>query len=175
MANYTIQKIKDNALSIPQLQALVGPNQTRQCRWIIYDDLQKFRTLEEVLSLGAVVILLQIEAPRAPKVGHFILMLDHGNHYEHFDSYGLNIDQETAITQEHHLTNLFKLSRKRIKENGQKLQTIREDVNTCGRWVAARLLLREMELDQFLSLVKYFKVNTDDLVAIMTMLLQFKN
>lgn len=175
MANQILQKIKDNALSIPQLQSLVGIEQAKQCRWIVYDDLRKFQNLEQLLSLGAVVILLQIEAPRAPKVGHFILMMDHGNHIEHFDSYGLNIDQETSITQEHHLTNLFKMSRKPIKENGKRLQTLREDVNTCGRWVAARLLLREMELDQFLKLISYFKVNTDDLVAIMTMLLQFKN
>lgn len=175
MANILFKKIKDNALSIPQVQSLVGVNQAKQCRWIVYDDLQKFQTLEQVLSLGAVVILLQIEAPRAPKVGHFILMLDHGNHYEHFDSYGLNIDEELAITKEHHLTNLFRRSRKPIKENGKKLQTIREDINTCGRWVAARLLLRDTELDQFLKIIDYFNLNPDDMVAAMTILLQFKN
>lgn len=175
MATSILKELKDNALSIPQLQSLVGPNQTRQCRWMLYDDLGKFKTLEEVLSLGAAVILLQIEAPRAPKVGHFILLLDHGNHVEHFDSYGLNMDQETRITQEHHLTNLFKNSKKRLAENGRKLQTLREDVNTCGRWVAARLLLRELELDAFIKLISYFHVHPDDLVAMMTLLLQFKN
>lgn len=175
MANLIIKQLKDNALSFPQLQSLVGPTQSRNCKWLLYDELGQYKTMEDLLSLGAAVVLLQIEAPRAPKVGHFILLLDHKSHIEHFDSYGLNIDQETAITQEHHLTNLFRNSRKRIAENGRKLQTLREDVNTCGRWVAARLLLRQMELDAFIKLISYYHVHPDDLVAIMTMLLQFKD
>jgi len=175
MANYAIAALKDNALSFKQLQFLVGPNQAKNCRWLIYDELQKFATLQEVLSLGAAVVLLQIEARNAPKVGHFIVLIDHGNHIEHFDSYGLTIDQEVAITQEHHLTNLFRRSRKPIRENTKRLQTLRQDVNTCGRWVVARLLLRNVELDQFLKMIAYFHVNPDDLVSIMTMLLQFKN
>lgn len=173
--NYIIQKIKDNALSFEQLKDLVGPKQAASCRWIEYDEIVKFKNIQELMDLGACVILLQIETPRAPKVGHFIVLLDHGSHYEHFDSYGLSIDQELRITDEHHLTNIFRAVRKPIKDNPKRLQTIREDVNTCGRWVVARLLLRQMELDSFLKLISYFKVNTDDLVSIMTMLLQFKD
>jgi hypothetical protein len=87
--NFIIQKIKDNALTFNQLQDLVGPEQTKNCRWIVYDDLVHFKRVDELMNLGCVVILLQIETPRAPKVGHFIVLLDHGSHYEHFDSYGL--------------------------------------------------------------------------------------
>lgn len=173
--NYIIEKIKDNALTFGQLQDLVGPQQTKNCRWITYDDLNKFERVDQLMDLGAVVILLQIETPRAPKVGHFIVLLDHGSHYEHFDSYGLSMDQELRITDEHHLTKMFKMTRKPIIDNTKRLQTLREDVNTCGRWVVARLLLRKLELDAFLKLIEYFRVNYDDLVSIMTMLLQFKN
>src|SRR5688572_16883500 len=151
MTNTVINQLKDNALSFSQLQSLVGPKQASACKWLVYDELQKYKTIEQVLDTGAAVILLQIEARNAPKVGHFIVLLDHGNHIEHFDSYGLTIDEEVAITQEHHLTNLFKMSRRPIKENTKKLQTLRQDVNTCGRWVVARLLLKQMELDQFLD------------------------
>lgn len=175
MASAVIEQLKSNALSFTQLQYLVGPKQASQCRWLVYDDLQNFKTIDQVLSLGAAVILLQIEARNAPKVGHFIVLLDHGNHIEHFDSYGLTIDEEVAITQEHHLTNMFKMSRRPIRENVKKLQTLREDVNTCGRWVVTRLLLRSYELDKFLKIIGFFHVNPDDLVSIMTMLLQFKN
>jgi len=173
--NSIITKIKDNALTFEQLQSLVGPNQARNCRWILYDDLQKFNSLDELMSLGAVCVLLQIETPNKPKVGHFILLLDHGNHLEHFDSYGLTMDQELAITHEQHLTRLFSKYRKPIHDNTVKLQSLREDVNTCGRWVVARLLLRHLTLDEFTKLIKHFHVLYDDLVAIMTMLLQFKN
>jgi hypothetical protein len=173
--NSIVEKLKDNALSFNQLQDLVGPRQTEECRWIVYDELTKFKRVSDLMNLGAAVILLQIESPRAPKVGHFILLLDHGSHYEHFDSYGLTMDQERKITEEHHLTNIFKTSTKPIIDNHNKLQTFREDINTCGRWVVARLLLKKMELDSFLKLINYFHVNHDDIVAIMTMLLQFKN
>lgn len=173
--NYIIDQIKTNALSFPQLKDLVGPNQAKRVKWLLYDELVKFSNLYQLMDLGAVVVLLQIEAPRAPKVGHFIVLLDHGTHYEHFDSYGLTMDQETSITQEHHLTNLFKTTRKPIKDNLKKLQTLRQDINTCGRWVVARLLLRQLELEPFLKLLEYFRVNYDDLVSIMTMLLQFKD
>lgn len=173
--NTIIQKIKDNALTFEQLQDLVGPQQAKKCRWIVYDDLNKFKRVDQLMDLGVVVILLQIETPKASRVGHFIVLLDHGSHYEHFDSYGLTMDEELKITQEHHLTALFKTSTKPIVDNHKRLQTLREDVNTCGRWVVARLLLRTLELDKFLKLIEYFHVNYDDLVSIMTMLLQFKN
>lgn len=174
-ANYIISELKGNALNFDQLRYLVGPIESQKVRWITYDELAKYKNLDQLMELGVCVILLQIEAPQKPKVGHFIVLLDHGKHFEHFDSYGLTMDQELSITQEHHLTNIFKRSRKPIIDNTKRLQTLREDVNTCGRWVVARLLLRHYELDVFLKLIEHFHVLYDDLVAIMTMLLQFKN
>lgn len=174
-ANTIIQSVKSNALTFPQLKSLVGPRQASQCRWLMYDQLQEFNSIEQLMELGAVVILLQIESSSRNSVGHFILLLDHKTHYEHFDSYGLNMDEELRITQEKHLTRIFKMGRKPLIDNTKKLQTFREDVNTCGRWVVARLLLRHLELDEFLKLIQHFKVLYDDLVSIMTMLLQFKN
>lgn len=172
--NEILQKIKQNALSFTQLHQLVGSKNTSQCRWIVYDDLKQYSSIDELMKLGAVVILLMIEKPNAPKVGHFILLLDHKTHYEHFDSYGLTMDEEIGLTQEHHLTNLFKSSRRKIVDNRVRLQTFREDINTCGRWVVARYLLKQLELDEFLRLIKYFIRPSDDLVAAMTLLLQYK-
>lgn len=172
--NEMIQKLKSNALNFDQLRNLAGPEVSEKCRWLEYDDILKYQSLQQLMSLGACVILLEIESRVAPKVGHFILLLDHGDHYEHFDSYGLNMDEERAITQEHHLTNIFKNSRKPIVDNSKKLQALREDINTCGRWVVARLLLRDLELGPFIQLLNYFHVNYDDLISIMTLLLQFK-
>lgn len=169
-----IDKLKSNALDIEQLKSMVGSQKASQCEWIIYDELKKFKSIEQLMSKGAVVILLQIETAHAPSVGHFVVLLNHKNHYEHFDSYGLTIDEELKITQEHHLTNLFKTSTKPIRDNTKRLQRFRGDINTCGRWVVARLLLNELELESFLKLIEYFKVDYDDLVSIMTMLLTFK-
>lgn len=172
--NEMIQKLKSNALNFDQLRNLAGPEASEKCRWIEYDDILKYKSLYDLMNLGACVILLEIESRIASPVGHFIILLDHGSHYEHFDSYGLTMDEERAFTQEHHLTNIFKNSRKPIVDNTRKLQAFREDINTCGRWVVTRLLLRDMELQPFLRLLDYFHINYDNLVAIMTLLLQFK-
>lgn len=172
--NPIIQQLVENALSVDQLKNLVGPDVASHTRWIVYDDLVKFKNLEELMKYKVCVILLQIEKPNAPKVGHFIVLLDHNSHYEHFDSYGLTMDEERGITNEHHLTNIFKNSRKPIVDNIVKLQRWREDINTCGRWVVTRLLLKDLELKSFLRLMNYFHTDYDQLVAIMTLLLQYK-
>lgn len=171
--NLIIKKTESIALTFDQLQFLVGEKVTAQCKWIIYDDLKKFKNIEDLMSKGAVVILLQIERRDAPKVGHFIILLDHKTHYEHFDSYGLDIDEENSITNEHHLTNIFRTTGKRIVNNSKRLQRFREDINTCGRWCVARLLLKHLELAQFISLISYFKFDHDELISAMTLLLQF--
>ena len=170
-----LQTIEKDALTMDQLKKLVGANIANTCRWLTWDELTKFDTAEDLMSLGAVVILLQIETRHAPSVGHFILLLDQGNHYEHFDSYGLTMEEELGITQEHHLTRIFDRYRKRLINNTVKLQTLRQDVNTCGRWVVARLMLKKLILDDFLKLIKYYGKHTDDTVALMTMLLNYRD
>jgi len=169
-----IDTLKSQALTFNQLQFYVGNRQTKRCRWITYDDLKRFRSIDELMELGAVVILLQIEKLNVPKVGHFIVLLDHGSHYEHFDSYGITMDEELELTKEHHLTNIFRQSNKKIVDNDTRLQTFREDINTCGRWVVARLLLRQIELDDFLKLFIHLKPQTpDEMVVVFTLLLQY--
>ena len=173
--NKILEHLKSNALSIPQLQELVGPQNSKKCRWILYDQLREFSDWQELMNLGAVVILLQIQGRNSSPVGHFILLLDHGSHIEHFDSYGFNMDEELSITHEQpYLTQLFKFCRKKIVDNTLRLQQMKEDINTCGRWVVARLLLRELELPDFTGIIKYFIRPADDLVAAMTILLAFK-
>lgn len=169
-----IDTLKSKTLTFQQLQFFVGPVQAKRCRWLVYDDLIKFKNIDDLMALGAVIILLQIEKPDVPKVGHFIVILDHGTHYEHFDSYGITMDEELELTKEHHLTNIFKQSNKKIVDNNVRLQRFREDVNTCGRWVVARLLLRMLELDDFIKIFQHLKPQTpDEMVVVLTILLQF--
>lgn len=169
-----LQTIERNALTIDQLKLMVGPENASRCRWLTWDELAKFESAEKLMSLGAVVVLLQIENRNAPSVGHFILLLDHETHMEHFDSYGLTMEEELSITNEHHLTRIFDRYRKRLVNNTMKLQTQRHDINTCGRWVVARLLLRNLALEPFIKLIKHFGMKTDEIVALMTMLLNLR-
>jgi len=170
-----IHTLQSLPLNFDQLKNMVGKENSKRVNWMIYDELQKYHTLEDVLKTGAAVILLQIENRKAPSVGHFVVLLDHGNHVEHFDSYGLTIDQENAITHERHLTSLFKQTKKPIVENTKRLQRFREDVQTCGRWVVARLLLRQLELKEFIRILQSIATPNDEMVTLMTMLLPLKN
>lgn len=169
-----IDKLKANALSFRDLQYMVGKKVSENCRWLMYDELKHFKNIEQLMQKGAVVLLLEIENKKAPPVGHFIILLDHGTHYEHFDSYGLNMDEELKLTQEHHLTNLFKNSDKKIVNNKQKLQMFREDINTCGRFVVGRLLMKSLELEEFIAIFNHLKPKSpDEIITCFTLLLTY--
>lgn len=169
-----IRSLQSQPLNFDQLKHMVGPQNSKKINWLIYDELQKYHSLQDVLKNGVAVVLLQIESAKAPSVGHFVVLLDHGNHVEHFDSYGLTVDQENAITHERHLTTLFKQSPKPIVENTKRLQRFREDVQTCGRWVVARVLLRQLELKEFIRILQNISAPNDEMVTLMTMLLPLK-
>lgn len=165
---------KEN-LSFKELQDMVGPTFSKSTRWMTWDQLAEIPSTRELFGNGkAVVVLLQIEGRHKRPVGHFILLLQFPGHIEHFDSYGLTIEQELSITHEKHLTRIFKDYRNPVVNNAKRLQTLAEDVNTCGRWIVARLMLQTLTLDAFLTLIHYFKINPDDLVTAMTFLLQLK-
>lgn len=169
-----IDRLKSEALSFPQLQFLAGKRQTQSCRWIVYDDLRNYKTIDQLMALGACVILLEIETLNKPRIGHFIIILKHKDHYEHFDSYGIGMDEELSLTKEHHLSNIFRNSKVKIVDNTKRLQRLREDINTCGRWVVARLLLRHVELDPFLALFEHLKPQSpDEMISWGTLLLQY--
>lgn len=171
-----IDDLKGQTFGFQDLKNRLGLENSKHCRFLLYDDLQKFKTIENLMELGAVIILLQIETKDAPKVGHFVILLDHGNHYEHFDSYGLNMDEELSFTKERHLTQIFKNSNKKILDNNRRLQMFREDINTCGRWCIARFLLKHLELDDFIAIFDHLKPQTpDEMVTVMTMLLKYKH
>lgn len=175
----SLKQEESQTLSFENLQFMVGPKRSEQCKWLDYPELQKFTSIEDLMNKGAVVILLHIEnkdyhTRGAVKPGHFILLLDHKDTYEHFDSYGLSLDEEANITGERYLTTLFQRTNKKYIDNGIKMQRFRDDINTCGRWVVARLLLRHLSLQDFMKEIKQLGRPDDETVTAMTLLLQFK-
>jgi hypothetical protein len=169
-----IQSLEKEDLSFEDLKRMMGPKWDAETRFLNWDELANYKLMSELMTKPAVIILLHIEGPHAPSVGHFILLLDFNDHLEHFDSYGLTMEEELAITHEQHLTRIFKTYRKPVINNTKKLQTFRKDINTCGRWIVTRRMLSHLTLDKFLKFISNFHLNPDDLVTAMTTLLQFK-
>lgn len=168
----TVQKQEAVALGFPEMKRMLGPKE-KTTRLMQYDDLQHVRSAEALFSgkIKAVVILLSIQTPDSPPVGHWIAMLDLGTHYEHFDPYGIRMDEELAITHEKpYLKDLFRQPHKRLIQSTLRLQTRRENVNTCGRHCIVRIRMGG-ELNDFSHFLRSAHTNPDAVVTLMTALL----
>lgn len=136
-----------------------------------YDDLKNVTDIDQIFKTQCVIILLNIEGSGQP-VGHWVLMIDKGNEIEHFDSYGLNIDEELAKTHEApYLSNLVGKSRRRVLQSSRQYQRMKEDVDTCGRWCVLRCGVKNLTDEQFRKLIQSAGTVPDDFAVIATMLL----
>lgn len=168
-----IQQIEAQPLTFDDMKRMLGPF-AKHTRLMEYNELQGVGAARDLFSDGinALVILLEIEAPNAPKVGHWIAMLDHGDSYEHFDSYGFTMDEELGLTHEKpYLSNLFNNSGKKLEESRLKLQAQREAVNTCGRWSVARVRLQEFPMMKFVELIRQTNQDPDIGISLLTLFL----
>lgn len=169
-----LTKIEQEPLSFDELRRMLSKDDRDQdTKLMNYDDLGQFEHLQEAFEQHrAIIVLLQIESPNAPRVGHWIALLDQGDHYEHFDSYGFSPDEELAITHEQPiLTHLVETASKRVEESTTRFQAIREHVSTCGRWAVARVLLQELNLHEFKEVIQAAHSVPDVTIALMTMFL----
>jgi hypothetical protein len=136
-----------------------------------YPELEKLSSPEEMFKGHDAVIILFLTEDQ--DTGHWLAVLNYPDHYEVFDSFGVAIDgnrtwlskaellefNETAPL----LQQLLSKGNKPVTHNTTKLQ--QDDSDTCGRWVAARILNRAMPLPQFVSMMKGGAGKPDDTVT----------
>jgi hypothetical protein len=128
---------------------------------IEYNDLKNATNLENLFRNDTLVILYETRKG----FGHWVCLIKRGiNHVDFFDPYGLKVDEELNIINENHirqndegqvvphLTSLLQNGGYRVDENLTKLQKFMKDVNTCGRWVVVRILLKHIEQKRFENL-----------------------
>lgn len=168
-----IQHAETVPLSDKELRYMLGEDKGR-VKVILYNSLKSYSSLEQLLPKAntAVIILLSIEAPHAPPVGHWITILNHGDHYEHFDSYGIGPDEELAITHEKpYMTHMISNTTKSVEHSQTKLQQKRESVNTCGRWCVARARFPHLNRTEFVKFIREVHPIPDVAVTLLTYLL----
>lgn len=169
--------LSKETLGFEDLKDMLGPNISKTCRFLVYDHIKGYKSMKELFKQGyhAAIILLEPKDSHTG-VGHFILLLDYPDHIEHFDSYGLSVDQELKLTQEPHLTQFLNDDEKALVQSNKRFQKFGGHINTCGRWCVARLLLRHLQLNQFTHFVE--SANTanhfDSFVTTLTCLLIYK-
>lgn len=168
-----IKRAEDIPLSDEDLANITGG----QTRVVDYEELKGFNSIFEAFEstpTGDNFILFY----RFPEteIGHYItVILDKENRtIRHFDSYGLKPDEElhtTGFGEYSRLLNKANQDGWLLDINREKLQRLKEHVNTCGRWASLRVVFREMDNQTFAQLFKINKIETpDDIVTSMTLL-----
>jgi len=131
-------------------------NTVGNCNLMEYSGLSKYNKLTEVVDKDTPLILLY-ESKRG--YGHWTCVIDHGDKIEVFDSYGCAPDTELLWTKRMtrielgenvpFLTYLLLNDGRPVIYNNIKLQG--EDTFTCGRWVCCRIILKDVDIDEFCS------------------------
>ena len=146
-------------------------------KFILYHDLEKYNNIDEVLGVNkGVIILFQNENHNS---GHWCSMWLDGDTLYFWDSYGLQMDEELKYTEYTrrvhncvpvpHLTHLVNQSNYKVISNTYRYQKWKRDTNTCGRFCALRLRMRDTTEEEFKKLLtknKYY--DADFWVTVLT-------
>jgi hypothetical protein len=152
------QEVKAYSLSNDDIQAILDPD----TKILSYPDFGTMETVDEAFDeLGRCVFLFLTQSPT---VGHWMCMFKRKGHVEYFDSYGGKPDSQRNWLskeklqelgeEEPLLTELLKRSGYPVFYNTYPYQKDRDDINTCGRWCVARLILKDLSNLQFYNAVR---------------------
>jgi len=146
----------------------------------MYHDLADVSDIDEILVNDSVVILYE----QKPKNGHWVCIVRYmtGNQptIEFFDSYGLFPDDEKKHINDKFLALsgqkfnkiadlLLRASgRYRIEFNDSKLQKWSTKINTCGRHVISRIILKTLTNKEYNRFMRSFNISPDDVATIIS-------
>ena len=147
----------DRALSAQEVEQIAGCS----VKVIKYQDLDEHNSIDDIFSPDGCALLLYETMINS---GHWVCLINSYDTIYFFDSYGLIPDNQLAFTnirfrEENdmmipHLTLLFSKTNKEVDYNDKRLQVMREDIQTCGRWCGYRMRNREISNDSFNTLFK---------------------
>lgn len=162
----------DYSLSTNDIYEKIGRNNVDI---ITYQELSKINDIDQLFNnVRNVVILFETR----DNYGHWCLIFKtNWNSIEFFDSYGFKPDAELKFIDSYfrlknnmeypHLTQLLLDSKYNIEYNNHRLQSKIGNINTCGRWVVCRIILSDLNSDEFYNIFKKFK-KKDEIVLKLT-------
>ncbi len=140
-----------------------------KARLLTYPDLVKYSDIYEALGPHRCLILLMLSSHN---YGHWVCIFELGNTLQYFNSYGKFdnlhfIDLDFRIQNNElipHLSVLLLGYHGKVFCNHYKLQVDRKGVNTCGRHVICRILMRNLNDVQYGNWIRKNKLKlTPDL------------
>lgn len=161
-----IKKLESYALSNHDILRITN----NKCNVLTYDELTKFPTLDNALGKnGSMVILYGND-----QMGHWCTVNKiKDDLVEFFDPYSVKPDKEFNWIRDDYkrypfLSKLMKESPYRLSYNHYKFQKFADGINTCGRYCALRVLLKNLSLEQFKKVLTNPKYDSDFLVTALT-------
>lgn len=157
----------------------------KKTRVLTYTELTNHNDIADVLSPHGSFVLLYLSKS---DYGHWCCVIQHPDRIEFFDPYGTFIDDELKhISGDFrkksdqmfpHLTELLYNSGLPIEYNQYRFQKHGKNINTCGRHVSVRILLKHMLLDEYhdfiINTAKKLKTDPDGLVTMLTLYINAK-
>lgn len=163
--------IKQYALSNTDIEKILG-----KTKLFTYPQLGDLQSWEDMFDEDGRCVLLFLTENQS--TGHWIGLLRNAKQIEYFDPYGeepgatkawLSKERLRQLDQDQpYLTRLLRGSGMKVYYNTHPFQSDKSDVNTCGRWVVSRLLLRRKTLKQFYDAVKNSGMKPDNFVSALT-------
>tara|TARA_R110002153_G_scaffold212442_1_gene365075 strand:- start:4080 stop:4601 length:522 start_codon:yes stop_codon:yes gene_type:complete len=118
-----------------------------------YHSLDRINSVEELIGEHKACIILY---ETKENFGHWVALFEIApNTLEFFDSYGMKMDEELNYAKYNHtpyLSNIVNNSNYSVLMNQTQLQVFKQDINTCGRWTALRLRMKNTKLKDFITL-----------------------
>ena len=175
-----LTKSLSKSLSMEEVSKLLNG----KVRVITYDEFKKYKTLDDALGKYNAVVILYMSSDN---YGHYCLIWkneDEPNTLYFFDPYGTKIDAQLdeispdvnkLMGQGKKWLSELILKDKKIKNidyNDIPYQQLKDNIATCGRHCAVRLLARDLSSKQYEKLMKNTKKRTgysfDEIVTIIS-------
>lgn len=156
-----------------------------QVKFVVYNELENLNVDSFMQLFEPYDSFILFYSTTSNYVGHWTAMILHRDTgvLENFDSYGLKdaqIIQRAADTYNdvEGRPVLTDLMNEASAKYGLKIQwpirrlqsTNIHDVATCGRYAALRVRFRDLSADQFVKMLTDKRIDTDDLVTLMTVM-----
>ena len=140
---------------------------------LTYQELTSINDIDQILNnpYNAAVILIEVR----PKSGHWTLIQKRNKMLEWFDSYGVKVDNQLQKIDKKfrqvsdqdfpYVSKLMKESPYKLSYNNHRLQIMAHNINTCGRHVICRVILKDMSLNAYNKLMRSTDLSPDELVT----------
>jgi hypothetical protein len=166
------EEVIEYALSDSDLRKLLGDD----IKIVIYPELENVNDIEEVFdNKGRCMVLFLTENENT---GHWLCLHLDGEEIHYFDPYGNGVDKNRSWLSRAKLIELNEdqpFLRKLLLQSGKKVyyndfpfQEDRNDINTCGRHCATRLLYKDLDLDDYYNMIKESNLTPDEFVSNIT-------